>query len=108
MPKKFNLDQFLKIANAVAPLALAGVPGGEKLEPLVPLITGSIAVAQAIPDATGPEKKALVQHLVRTGVTVANATGKIALDPVAIDQIADNGIDAVIGAINERKRLKAK
>jgi hypothetical protein len=105
---KFNLDQFLRLASVLAPPIIASLPNGQKIAPLVPVIIGAIALAESLPDTPGPQKKAVVQGMVRAGVQVTNASGAVELDPHAIDAIADNGIDAVIGAINETQRAVAQ
>jgi hypothetical protein len=103
--KKFTLDQFLVTLQLVGPSVLAAVPGGQKIAPLIPTITGAIAEAQAIAGATGAEKKAHVENIVAAGVVTANATGRVALDPVAVSVIVGNGIDAVIGALRLLEQL---
>jgi hypothetical protein len=107
---KFDLKKFLAILNAIAPVILLTVPGGEKVALLVPVIVGAIGEAQAIPGATGPEKKAHVLAIVAASVTTANATGKVTLDPAEVAAVADKGIDAVVGTIhvvNGAKIVKA-
>lgn len=105
MPK-FDFHQFLTLINTIGPLVLLSVPGGARLAPLVPVIIGAIGDAEAIKGASGPEKKAHVMSIVAAGVTTANATGKVALDPADVASVADNGIDAVVGTLNVIKGAK--
>ena len=114
MPMKpLDIDQFLRIAFAFAPLisaAAAAVPGGEKIAPLVPVIIGAMAAAQQLHTTSGQGavKKELVQQIVAASVQVANATSPVQIDPAAVRQITDKGIDAVILGINEAERVIAQ
>ncbi len=95
-----KLAKFLSIIKLVAPVVLASVKGGEKIAPLVPVITGAIEEAEQIHGATGAEKKAHVLNVVSAGVTAANATGKVKMDPAEVQAVASDGIDAVIGTLH--------
>lgn len=97
---KFHLGAFVNVLRVLGPAVLATVPGGEKIAPLIPTITGAIEEAEAIRGASGAEKKAHVLGIVQAGIATANATGKVSLDPAAVQTVAANGIDAVIGALN--------
>jgi hypothetical protein len=96
---KFHLDKFISIVRLLGPVVLAAVPGGQKIAPLIPTITGAIEDAEAIQGATGAEKKAHVLAIVEAGVATANATGKVTLDPAEVAAIADTGIDTVVQTI---------
>ena len=112
---KFDFDDFMRLAVAFTPLltaTAASVPGGQKVAPLVPAIIGAMIAVEQLTDSDdqpipGAQKKALVQQIVSATVQVTNATSKVQIDPVAAHDVADNGIDAVIGAINETQRAVA-
>jgi hypothetical protein len=95
-----KLDRFKQLLSMLAPVVLTAVPGGEKIAPFVPVIVHGIDEAEQIKDATGAEKKAHVLEIVKASVTVANATGKVKLDPAAVHAVASKGIDSVVGAID--------
>jgi hypothetical protein len=97
---KFDLNKFLTLVNALAPVILVNVPGGEKVAPFVPIIAKGIIAAQQIKGASGPEKRAHVLESLAAGVQVSNQTGKTAIDEHALTTAAGAGIDAVIGAIH--------
>jgi hypothetical protein len=97
---KFDLKKFQALVLLLAPAVLLAVPGGEKIAPFVPVIATAIVAAEAIPGATGPEKRAHVLTIVAAGVTVANASGKLTLDPTEVATVAGKGIDAVIGTLH--------
>lgn len=97
---KFDRKKFLFLVNALAPLVLANVKGGDKVAEFIPIVTDGIIAAEQIKGATGAEKKAHVLDLVAAGVAGANATGKVKLDASAVTTAAGDGIDAVIGAIH--------
>jgi hypothetical protein len=96
---KFDFHKFVAIVSQLGPLVLAAVPGGEKIAPLIPVITGAIAEAEQIAGATGAEKKAHVMAIVKAGVETANATGKVTIDLATVQQAADGGIDAVLNTV---------
>ncbi len=96
---KFHLSKFIAVVKVIAPAVLASVPGGEKIAPLIPTITHAIEEAEAI-KGSGAEKKAHVLAIVKAGVETANATGKVALDPAEVHDIASTGIDTVIAAVH--------
>ena len=107
---KFDIKQFLHILAFVGPAILSAVPGGAAIAVLIPTIVTAIGDAQQIPGATGPEKKAHVIAIATAAVAVANSTGKVQLDAVEVEQVASDGIDAVVGAIhvvNGAKVVKA-
>ena len=99
MPK-FNFHKFLEVLNAVGPLVLLAVPGGAAIAPIIPVIVGAIGEAEAIKGASGAEKKQHVLNIVAAGVTTANATGKVTLDPSEVQTVASHGIEAVVGTIH--------
>lgn len=97
---KFDLHKFLSLVTSLAPIILTAVPGGAAITAIVPVITNAIVEAEQIPGATGAAKKAHVLEIVAAGVTAVNATGKVKLDPVAVQTIAGTGIDNVISTIH--------
>lgn len=97
---KLNLNKWLSVVAQLAPIVLLAVPGGAALAPLVPVITHAITEAEQIKGASGADKKAHVLSTVQDAVAVANASGKVKLDPAAVQQVASQGVDAVIGAVN--------
>jgi hypothetical protein len=100
MSKLDKLNLILSIVQKVAPSVLLAVPHGDRIAPLIPVITGGIVAAEQIPGASGADKKAFVQEITRAAATTLNATGKLHLDPVEAATVAGVGIDAVIGSVN--------
>lgn len=100
MAAKFDFHKFLQVIGLIGPGVLLLVPGGVLLAPLVPVIIHAIGEAEAIKGASGAEKKAHVLAIVEASVTVANTSGKVALDPAAVQAAAGNGIDAVIATVH--------
>lgn len=97
---KFHLHAFLDLVGKLAPVVLSAVPGGDKIAPLIPVITHAVTEAEQIKGASGADKKAHVLNVVDAAVTTLNATGKVKLDPAEVQAISANGIDAVIGAVH--------
>lgn len=97
---KIGLGKFKALVRLLGPVVLSAVPGGEKIAPHVDTIVDAIETAEQIKGASGPEKKARVLEVVKKGVEVANATGKVTLDASEVEAIASHGIDAVVGAVN--------
>lgn len=95
---KLHLDKFIAAVHAAAPL-LTLLPGGDKLAPFIPAVTGAIITAEQIPGLSGPEKKAAVEEIARTSIAVANATGKTHIDPQAAAAVVSHGIDTIIGTV---------
>lgn len=97
---KFNLGKFLNVVAQIGPVILAATPGGEKIPTdLIPKIVGAIGEAQQIKGASGADKKAHVMSVLRTGVEVANATGRVKLDADEIQAVASTGIDNVVATV---------
>lgn len=95
---KFDLKKFAAAVTQLAPvlLPLAGVP-----PELTNLVTHGIIVAEHLPGASGPSKKAYVQDLVVTGAQGVNAAaGKVVVDPAQVGGAVSQGIDAVISAVD--------
>jgi len=97
----FDFGKFIALVNLLGPAVLLNVKGGEKIAPLVAVITSAIGEAQAIKGATGAEKKAHVLAIAAAAVTVANSSAKgVVLDPEEVQAVAGDGIDAVVGTIH--------
>lgn len=102
----FDLKSFAKNVAKLAPilLPLAGVP-----PELTGLITHGITTAEHLPGATGAEKKAYVQDLVRTGAQSVNAAaGKTVVSVDEVDSAVSTGIDAVVSAVKLAHNIPAK
>ena len=97
---KLTGNKWFQLITGLAPLILANVKGGDKIAPVIPVIVSGIQEAEEIAGASGPDKKAHVLKTVDAGVAAANATGKVQLDPAEVQQVASDGIDAVIGTIH--------
>lgn len=97
---KFDFHKFLDIVKLVGPNVLLMVPGGSAVAPLVPVIVHAIGEAEAIKGATGEEKKAHVLAVAASAVAVANASGKVNLNPSEVAAATSAGVDAVIGTIH--------
>lgn len=92
-----SLPKWLAILEAIGPTILSLTP----LAPLVPSVIAGIKLAEAIPGATGEQKKALVQQIVAAGVVGANAqAGHEVLNPEATAATASAAIDTVVGVVN--------
>lgn len=89
------MPKWLEVLKAIGPTILAFTPAA----PLMPVIIEGIALAEQLPGASGPQKKAVVLKLVEKAEQGASAMGK---PPKAGSwvSLADNGIDTVVGAVN--------
>lgn len=93
--------KFADVAKAVAPVALAFVPG---VPPIIgPLIGHAIAEAEALPGATGVEKKQHVLSVVNDALQTAAAAGKPIGDPNVIVPAVSAATDAVVASVNAIK-----
>lgn len=102
----FDLKKFAAAVTQLAPILLpiAGVP-----PELTNLVTHGIVVAQHLPGADGPTKKAYVQDLVLTGAQGVNAAaGKVVVDPAQVSGAVSQGIDAVISAVELAHNIPVK
>lgn len=89
---------FGHVLEQIAPIALSVIPGVPPV--LIPLVVHGIQTAEAIPGATGAQKKAAALDLVNTGIASTNAAaGKQVIDPTAINAVGE-GIDTVVGVVN--------
>lgn len=93
---------WIKILKIIGPAIMAVVPGGLAFAPLV--IAG-IELAEETQKA-GAEKKEIAKDAVKLGAEAANAVAKKSgidtevINPNAAVQVADDTIDAVVGATN--------
>lgn len=93
--------RFADIAKAVAPVALVFVPG---VPPSIgPLIGHAIAEAEAIPGASGADKKAHVLGVVKDALDTAAAAGKPLGDASVIVPAVSQATDAVVASVNAIK-----
>lgn len=87
------LPKWLEILAQMGPMVLAFTP----LAPIAPLVIAAIAEAQALPDATGPEKLA---HVVAIATDAAQATnaqaGRVVIDPTVMQTAAATAISTVV------------
>lgn len=89
-----------------APIILLNAPKGDKIAPFIPQIVNGIIEAEQIPGATGAQKKDHVMKIVKTGAVIANATGKVNLDPDEIAGITSKGIDLTIDVMHAANGAK--
>lgn len=89
------------VFNMLAPSVL-GVVSAAKPEftPFASIILAGAKEAQALPGATGQEKKDHVLALVGLGASAANATGKTHIDVRELLATASAAIDTTIKAVN--------
>lgn len=96
---------WLNVLKVLGPAILAVVPGAQ---PIIPLIVAGIQVAE-MSGEPGAKKKQIAMEAVKAGVASANTVAKrevISVDEAA--QLADNTIDAVVGAVNIISKIKTK
>lgn len=92
-----GLPRWLQVLEQVGPTVLMFTP----LAPIAPAVVAGIKVAEAIPGATGPQKKALVQQIAGLAAAGANAqAGKTVVDPTSLEAVSGQAIDTVIGVVN--------
>lgn len=101
------MSKWLDVLKTIGPMVVAAtVPGGAVL---APIIVHAIAEAEALPGASGQEKKAHALELVKAGAEGVNAAAqKQVLDPQLVHDTAENGIEAVVGAVNIVHSVKQK
>lgn len=97
---KISGNKWFQLVTMLAPVILANVKGGDKIAPVIPAVVAGITEAEQIKGGTGEQKKAHVKGLATAAVAAANATGKIRLDDASVQASIDQGIDAVIAAVN--------
>jgi hypothetical protein len=96
------MPKWLKVLEQVAPLIIGFTP----LAPLAPAVTAAISMAEQIPGATGEQKKAIVQEIVRVSAQGANAqANKVVLDPAAAVRASSDVIDSVVDIVNIAHQL---
>lgn len=93
------MSKWLTLAANLAPLILGAIPGLHAA--LIPAIVAGIQDAEALPSASGADKKAHVLGLVNDAVAGINAsTSKTTLDPTTTLTTASAAIDTTVGVIN--------
>jgi len=97
--------RFAAVAKVVAPAVLSVIPGVPAV--LIPLIVHGITEAEGIPGATGAQKKDHVLAIVKDGLTVTNATGKVVIPTADVLTAVNGGIDAAVTAVNAVKESHA-
>lgn len=100
MSKLGKLGSFFKKVGQVAPAVLVLTP----LAPIAPIVQAAIQEAEAIPGATGAQKRAHVKAIAVDAATSINiAKGAAVVDVAEVEQAADSSITAVIDAVNVAK-----
>ncbi len=91
------LPKWLQILEQIGPTILLFTP----LAPIAPAIIAGIKVAESIPGASGPQKKALVQQIAGLAAAGANAqAGHQVIDPGTLEAVSGQAIDTVVGVAN--------
>lgn len=92
-----DMPKWLQILAKFGPEVLAFTP----LAPIAGVVVAGIQTAEAIPGATGEQKKALVQQIVALGAQGTNAqAGHVVIDPAAAAVAAQTAIDTVVNVTN--------
>lgn len=90
------VPMWLQLVLRFAPIVLGLIPA---TAPIAGVVAEGIAAAEALPGATGPDKKAYVMQLAATAVTGVNATGG-RVDPAMTLAAASSAIDTVVAVVN--------
>jgi len=89
---------WLKLVAELTPAVLALIPGAA---PLAPIVATAIQTAEALPGATGDQKRAHAQALVADGVAATNlVAGKTVIDPTLAADVASSTISTIVGVTN--------
>lgn len=76
-----------------------------KLKPLIPVIAQGIQDAEALIDASGPEKAAHVKALAQTAATGINAVaGRMVVDPSLVGTVGASAISLTVDIANRIHR----
>lgn len=94
------MTKFFDIARMILPLLGFLVPGAA---PILPYILDGITAAEAIPGASGADKKAHALQVVSDGAAAVTASGKLTIDPAAAVATAT----AVFSAVDNVKAIVA-
>lgn len=98
LDQRRELMKWLDILKVVGPIVAMSIPGAQ---PLVPVIVAAIGEAEAIPGASGAEKKA---HVVNVAIAAAEgvnvAAKKQIMDPTTVSQTTSSAIDTIVGVTN--------
>lgn len=91
------MPKWLQVLKQVGPIVLAFTP----LAPIAPAVIAGIAAAEALPGATGEQKKVIVQQIVTAGAAAANAqAGRVVIDPADAAAAAHTAIDTIVTVTN--------
>ncbi len=91
------MDKWIAILKIIGPAVMMVVPGAQ---PFIPLVIAGIEVAE-MSNKSGVEKRAIAMEAVELGAVTANTIAKkeVVL-PIEASKVADDTIDAVVGATN--------
>lgn len=95
-----TFTRFTSTLWAFAPKLIVALRYGATLLPYIPQIVELIQEAEAIPAATGNDKKNHVLAVLRTTLELANQTNKVNVNVEEIVSAASQAIDVVIGVVN--------
>ena len=91
------MSKWLQALEQIGPSILLFTP----LAPIAPAVIAGIKVAEAIPGASGEQKKALVQQIAGLAAAGANAqAGKTVIDPQQMGAVSGQAIDTVVSVVN--------
>lgn len=89
---------WLQLVAHLAPVVLSVIPGAA---PLAPIVSVAIQTAEAIPNASGPQKLAHAQQLVVDGAAATNAiAGHTVIDPDVAQKVAGEAISTIVDTAN--------
>ena len=102
MPKVFD---WYAVATGVLPPLLSLIPNLPP--PLIPVIVHGITEAEAIRNATGPEKKQHVMTTVEDAIVVLNATkGTTVMNPATVLPAVQQAVDVAITTVNAVQKVR--
>jgi hypothetical protein len=91
------VNHWLQLLVQLGPIILAATP----LAPLTNDVVTGMAAAEGLPGATGPQKKSLVQTIVRAAAHGANTqAGRTIIDPALASDSAGHIIDTIVNITN--------
>lgn len=87
---------FLKL---IVPIVLPMI--NPKLAKVTPFVVHGMEVAEQLPGKTGPEKLAITNELVNTGIVGMNtAAGKEIVDPVEVNAALNQAVSTAVAIVN--------
>ena len=99
------MDKWISILKILGPAIMMVVPGGQ---PFIPLVIAGIQVAE-MSGQPGAEKKKIAKDAIKLGAETANAIAKKeVMKPSDAVAVADNAIDAIVGAVNIVHNVKSE